>query len=97
MKKTPEWFPFAIGLLAITLFTSIVVLMIHHVFKLECSNRGINAAWYDMVKTSVTILGTAFTMIVGFYFGNRSAAQTREFSEKTQETLVEVLKVMQKN
>jgi hypothetical protein len=49
--------------------------------------------WFEMMKTSSILLGTALTTVIGYYFGQRESAQARreaiaaesKAEEKTQE------------
>lgn len=43
-------------------------------------------AWFDLLKSGLSLLGTAMTTVIGYYFGTRDVrAVERKLTEKTEE------------
>jgi hypothetical protein len=41
----------------------------------SCQQSKSEARWFDLTKAGFTVLGSAFTLILGYYFGHRLGAQ----------------------
>ncbi|MDR3460306.1 MAG: hypothetical protein P4N60_22990 [Verrucomicrobiae bacterium] len=41
-----------------------------------------NQKWYDLIKTGFTTLGSAFTLVLGYYFGNKQVQDFKQVKEE---------------
>ncbi len=77
--------------LLFTFVTSIFVLFLTNIFifQLVLGKDGkeidpdFRKGWFDMLKSSLVLLGSALTTVIGYYFGQREGEKKAEQAEKT--------------
>lgn len=69
-----------------TFISSVIILFLTNVFVeylLKKDPTGdFRKGWFDLLKNSLILLGTALTTVIGYYFGQREGAIKAEQAEK---------------
>ena len=75
---------FAIASWLFVAYVVLVLLFLLVSVYLHGTDGQVNKEWFEMTKTGFATLGSAFTLIIGYYFGQKNVAQ--ELRQKVKDT-----------
>jgi hypothetical protein len=72
-----------------TFVVSFVFLIVINVVLAFGPDKEVGKPWFELMKNSSILLGTALTTVIGYYFGQRESAQARSEARAAETKAVE--------